>query len=71
MRKEMILLGNLTCPSCAADLQKAVGKLGGVKKATVNFAAATLDVEYDEAAVKAEEIDRTINGFGVTVASRL
>lgn len=71
MRKEMILLGNLTCPSCAADLQKALRKLEGVKEATVNFAAGSLDVEYDEAALKAEDIDRTVGSFGVTVTSRL
>lgn len=67
----MILLGNLTCPSCAADLQKALRKLEGVKEATVNFAAGSLDVEYDEAALKAEDIDRTVGSFGVTVTSRL
>lgn len=67
----MILLGNLTCPSCAADLQKALRKLEGVKEATVNFAAGSLDVEYDEAALKADDIDRTVNSFGVTVTSRL
>lgn len=71
MKKEMMLLGNLTCPSCAADLEKAFKKLDGVKSATVTFATGALDIEYDAAVVKAGQIERTVEGFGLTITSRV
>lgn len=71
MKKETVLLEDLTCPSCAADLQKALSKMDGVKRAEVAFATATLNVEYDTSIVKPADIERTIEGFGVSVAARL
>ncbi len=32
MKKETIMLSNLNCPSCAADLQKALATLEGVQR---------------------------------------
>ncbi|MFS8583055.1 MAG: cation transporter, partial [Limnochordales bacterium] len=69
MRKETILLANLNCPSCAADLQKAVAGLKGVRKAEVAFASGTLALEYDAAVVSPEEIERTVARFGAAVAA--
>lgn len=71
MKKEMMMLGNLTCPSCAANVEQAFKKMDGVKGATVTFATGSLDIEYDETVVKAEQIERTIESFGLTIASRL
>lgn len=71
MTKEMLLLGNLNCPSCAADLERAVKGLKGVQDVTVTFASGTMDVAYDESIIDAEQIDRTVASFGVTVTSRM
>lgn len=71
MKREMVMLGNLNCPTCAADLEKALKKMDGVEQATVTFATGALDLVYDESVVKADAIDRTVTSFGVTVASRL
>lgn len=71
MRKETVLLSNLNCPSCAADLEKALKKTDGVKHATVMFATGMLELEYDDSIVKPTQIDRTVESFGVTVASRI
>ncbi|REJ32931.1 MAG: hypothetical protein DIU83_07515 [Bacillota bacterium] len=71
VRKETILLANLNCPSCAADLQKAVAGLKGVRKAEVAFASGTLALEYDAAVVSPEEIERTVARFGAAVAARM
>lgn len=71
MKKETVLLANLNCPSCAADLQKAVAKIDGVKRAEVAFGAGTLDVEYDESLVKPADIERTVKSFGAAIAARM
>ena len=67
VKRQMMMLGNLSCPSCAAKLEKAVQKLSGVKSAKVSFGAGTLTVEYDEALLKDEEIKDKVEQFGVGV----
>lgn len=71
MKKETVLLSNLNCPSCAADLEKALKKAEGVKHAAVTFATGMLELEYDESVIKPADIDRTVESFGVAVASRM
>lgn len=71
MKKETVMLSNLNCPSCAADLQKALATLEGVQRAEVAFASGTLELEYDEGAVRPEDIERTVARFGVAVAARM
>lgn len=71
MKNETIMLDNLNCPSCAADLQKALLQLKGVSKADITFATGMLTIEYDEAAVEAANIEKTIQDFGATVATRM
>ncbi len=71
MKKEIVLLANLNCPSCAADLQKALAKLDGVQRAEVAFGSGSVELEYDDNVVKSSDIDRTIESFGVTVAARM
>lgn len=71
VKKEMIMLNNLSCPTCASDLEKAFKKMDGIKDASVTFATGTLNVEYDESKVNSKQIERTIKNFGVGVASRM
>lgn len=71
MKNEMIMLSNLNCPSCASDLQKAVRKIGGVKRADVTFATGMLELEYDEAVVTPDTLQRVIESFGLGIASKL
>lgn len=71
MKKETIVLDNLNCPSCAAQLEQAFKNLAGVKSASVTFATGTLDLEYDEGRLTADQIHKTAESFGVTIASRL
>jgi len=40
-------LENLDCANCAAKLEEAIGKIDGVKEASVNFMAQKLMVETD------------------------
>ena len=71
MKKETLVLSNLNCPSCAAGLQKALAGLPGVRRAEVAFGSGTLELEYDEGAVKPGQVERVLSSFGVSVAARL
>ena len=46
----------LDCGNCAARLEKAIGKVDGVKKVTINFISGkvSIDVKGDEAEVLAK-----------------
>ena len=52
-RHERLPVEGLDCADCARTLESGVARLDGVLWASVNFAAATLAVEYD-----AERVDR-------------
>ncbi len=48
MRIEEMTITGMTCASCSARVEKVVGKLEGVAKASVNLATEKLHIEYDE-----------------------
>ncbi|MDR0765062.1 MAG: heavy metal translocating P-type ATPase [Synergistaceae bacterium] len=68
MRNTLTISG-MTCAACAKRIEKVTGRLGGVAKATVNFATEKLTVEYDEAALKLSAIEEAITGIGYGVVS--
>lgn len=71
MKKEMIMLTNLNCPSCAANVENAFNKMAGVKAAAVAFGTGMLTIEYDESQVMDETIERTLESFGVGIGARM
>ena len=46
--KKVYRLEGLDCADCAAKLERAVGKLEGVKKAGINFITQKFTVEAEE-----------------------
>jgi len=46
--KKTFKIEGMTCASCAANIEKGLCKVEGVKKASVNFASKTAQVEFDE-----------------------
>ena len=60
-------VGGLRCDQCALRLEREVGALPGVVRASLNPAAATLGVEYDTAAVSTAQIEQHIQGQGYRV----
>ncbi|MGI6609752.1 MAG: heavy-metal-associated domain-containing protein [Limnochordia bacterium] len=68
MKRQMIMLENLSCPSCAAKLEKAVQRLPGIKMAKVSFGTGSLSVEYDEGQLQEADIKAKVKQFGVGVA---
>lgn len=37
----------LTCPSCVAKIEKALGTVGGVERAEVRFSSGKIEVDHD------------------------
>ncbi len=72
MNKETVKISGMTCAACANRIEKAIGKLEGVLKASVNFAAEKLLVEYDNQKVSLDKIRETIEkiGYGVVDEGR-
>ncbi len=56
----------MSCASCAAGLEKALGALDGVRSVTVNIATEQMDLAFDEAVTSAARIREVIQqqGFG-------
>jgi len=71
MKRQMILMSNLHCPSCAAKLQKAAQKMPGMKSAKVAFGSGALNVEYDETVLKEESLRDVVKQFGLQIATIL
>ncbi len=69
--KQTFPIKGMTCASCAARVQKALGSLEGVLSAGVNFATERATVEYIPSQVGIREFKRTVKDAGyelVTVA---
>ena len=54
------------CASCVSTIEKALSKLSGVSEANVNFAAETVMVRFDPAAVSHQDLEKTIKDAGYT-----
>ena len=67
MKKQTIAIGGMSCAACASRIEKVVGKLEGVVKAGVNFAAENLSVEYDEGQITMQDIENKIINIGYNV----
>jgi len=54
------------CASCAATIEKALSKLGGVAEANVNFAAESVMVRFDPSTVSHQDLEKAIVDAGYT-----
>ncbi len=57
-------LTGMTCASCANTIERALGKVPGVSKASVNFATKTATVRYDAAATSPQKLVGVVKGTG-------
>ncbi|HEY6583057.1 MAG TPA: cation-translocating P-type ATPase [Rubrobacter sp.] len=67
MERTVVRVEGMDCASCAATVEKSVGRLPGVHSATVNFAAGRLDAEHDPA-LALEKIEGAVRAAGYGVA---
>ena len=55
MMKERYNISGMTCSACSSHVEKAVNKLAGVEKASVNLLTETMEVSYDQGRLTGEE----------------
>lgn len=58
----------MTCAACARRLEKVVGKVAGVSRASVNFASEKLFVQYDASRLDPAAIEAAVQRAGFAVA---
>ncbi|MBW3557892.1 MAG: cation transporter, partial [Actinobacteria bacterium] len=61
-------VSGMTCGSCAARVQKVLGRQDGVERAAVNFATERATVVFDPARVNAEELVAAVGKIGYGLA---
>ncbi len=66
LERTVIRVEGMDCASCAVTVEKQVGRLPGVRRAVVNFAAGRLEAEHD-ASVAVERIERSVRDAGYEV----
>src|SRR5437867_179083 len=66
MSKTRIILPieGMSCASCAATVQEALGSAAGVAAATVNYATAKAAVDYDDARTGVADLIKTVRAAG-------
>ena len=62
--RKVIPVTGMSCASCAISVESVTAELEGVKNAAVNFAAQTLQVEYDPEAVGLKDFRKAIQSIG-------
>lgn len=67
--RTVIRVEGMDCASCVATVESRVGRLPGVRRAVVNFAAGRLDAEHDPG-LALEEIEKAVRDAGYGVGSR-
>ncbi len=65
--RTVVRVEGMDCASCAATVEKSVGKISGVHQATVNFAAGRLDA-YHAPDVSLDQLEKAVRdaGYGVS-----
>lgn len=62
--KERYHVSGMTCSACSAHVEKAAGKLAGVRRASVNLLTETMEIEYDEGVLNREQIEAAVEKAG-------
>ena len=71
MKKAVVQLDTLTCPSCVQKIDNAVKGLDGVEKDSVSvlFNSSKVKLNFDEEKISTEEIENAITKLGYEVKS--
>ena len=72
MKKCNFNVTGMTCSACSARVEKAVGKLDGIRQVSVNLLTNSMKAEFDESALTVNEIiDAVVKaGYGASVADQ-
>lgn len=68
MKKQRFSVSGMSCAACSAHVEKAVGKLVGVKSVAVNLLSNDMTVEFDETVLTIDDIEKAVfsAGYGAT-----
>ncbi len=64
MKELKLAVGGMHCASCSSRIEKVVGTMEGVEKVSVNLAAETMELSWDEHEQSFEEIVDRVKGLG-------
>jgi Cu+-exporting ATPase len=70
IKTETLELRGMTCAACAAANERAVRKVAGVAEASVNLAAETLKVSFDDGAASLDDIKAAVKKAGYEAVER-
>ena len=68
MAQEKFDVGGMTCAACQAHVEKAVSGLAGVSDVAVNLLSGSMQVDYDESAVSADDICTAVDRAGYSAS---
>lgn len=70
MQKKKFIISGMTCSACSARVQKAADGLPGCQNAVVNLLTGSMQIEYDEKLLTAEQIVEAVEkaGYGAAPA---
>lgn len=68
--KQMFNVTGMSCSACSAHIEKAVSKIKGVDKVSVNLLKGTMIVEFDESQTSTQQIIATVQKAGYGASTR-
>lgn len=66
MTRKTFKIEGMSCASCAVNIEKSLRKVKGVKKASVNLASKTAQVDFDDKKTKDKELFKAVSKAGYT-----
>lgn len=69
MKKVVMKLDDLSCPSCMSKIEGAMMQTAGVKSAKVLFNASKVKAEFDENVVNANQLLSKVEKLGYSIQS--
>ena len=67
MKELQLAVKGMHCAACSSRIESVVGGMDGVEKASVNLAAETMALRWDEGAQSFEEIAERVSGMGLAL----
>ena len=64
MQKTTLRSQELTCPSCVAKIEKALGALDGVEMAKVHFNTGRIEVQHDADRASVDDLVKAVRTAG-------
>ena len=69
MKKAVMQLETLTCPTCIKKVEGALSKVGGVETVQVLFNASKAKIDFDDAKVSSDQLKDVVEKLGYDVLS--